>query len=126
MTQLGTRDEKLGNLVKYEEGTHVGYTRKQVTANEASATSYEVGTVLGFDGTDYKISVAGAADGSEVAAAIVLENIDLDAATNTDVAVMFRGPASVSKDALKIDASRSIDTVVSELEDLGIDTLTTV
>lgn len=126
MTQLGTRDEKLGNLVKYEEGTHVGYTRKQVTANEGSAETYEVGTVLGYDGTDYKISVDGAGDGSEVAAAICLENIEVESETDTDVAVMFRGPASVSKDALKIDDSRDLDTVVEELEDLGIDVLTTV
>lgn len=126
MTQIGTRENKLGNLVKYEEGTHIGYCRKQVTAQESSATTYEIGTVLGFDGTDYKISVAGAADGSEVAAAVVVEQTELDAATNTEVAVLYRGPASVSKDALVLDASRDIDTVASELEDLGIMVQTTV
>jgi len=126
MTQLGTRDPKLGNLVKYEDGSHIGYTRKTVTAQEVDATTYEIGTVLGFDGTNYKASVAGAADGSEVASAIVVEQTELEAATGTDVAVMYRGPAAVSKNALIIDDSRDIDVVASELEDLGIKVLETV
>ena len=45
--QIGTRAPKLGNLVKDELWAQHGYCRKVVTAQEATATTYEVGTVLG-------------------------------------------------------------------------------
>jgi len=125
MTQIGTRDPKLGNLVKYEEGTHIGYCRDTVTVNEASAEEYTVGTLLGFDGTDYKISVEAAVDGSEVVAAVVLENKSIAATTDTEVSVLVRGPAGVSQDALVLGDRTEAD-VVSELEALGIKVMTTV
>ncbi len=125
MTQIGTRDPKLGNLIKYEEGTHIGYCRKTVTVNEASAEEYTIGTLLGFDGTDYKISLEAAADGSEVVAAIVIENKSIPATTGTEVEVIYRGPAGVSRDAL-VFGDRTEADAVAEVEALGIQVMTTV
>lgn len=125
MAQIGTRDPKLGNLIKYEEGTHIGYCRKEVVVNEAAETEYTIGTLLGFDGTDWKISDPAAVDGSETIAAVVIENKSIPAATNTDVAVLYRGPASVSADALVLGDHTAADAAAA-LEALGIKIQTTV
>ena len=119
MAKIGTRDHKLGNLIKYEEGTHIGYCRKQVVVNEAAETEYTIGMLLGFDGTDWKISDPAAVDGSEVIAAVVIENKTVPATTNTDVAVLYRGPASVADDALVLGDHTAADAA-SALEGLGI------
>lgn len=119
MSKVGERNNKLGNLVKYEEGTHVGYCRKVVAATEAAATDYVIGTLLGTDGTDWFVSDPVAVDGSEVPAAIVIEDISLEAATATDVVVMFRGPAAVADDALVL-GDHVIADAAAALEALGI------
>lgn len=120
MAKIGERGNKLGNLVKYEEGTHVGYCRKVVSATEAAATDYVIGTLLGTaDGTSYVISDPVAIDGSEVPAAIVIEDVSLEAATATDVVVLFRGPATVADDALVL-GDHTIEDASAALEALGI------
>lgn len=124
MTKVATRDPKLGNLLKYEEGTPVGYCRKVVTVNEAAESEYQIGTLLGFDGTDYKISTDGAVDGSEVVAAICIENKTVAATTDTEVVVLFRGPCGVSKGALVL-GDRDEDEAVAEIEALGIKVMET-
>jgi hypothetical protein len=125
MAQIGTRDPKLGNLIKYEEGTPIGYCRKEVVVNEAAAQEYTIGTLLGFDGTDWKISDPAAVDGSETIAAVVIENKSIAAATNTNVAVLYRGPASVADDALVLGGHTAADAAAA-LEALGIKVQTAV
>lgn len=107
MTKEASRPTKLGELIKDEIFSEHGYCRKTVTANEASAESYEIGHVLGEVTANgkYKISVNTAADGSEDAAAICIENKSIPATTDTDVVVLYRGPAVVGKDTLVFDAS---------------------
>jgi len=120
MTQIGTRDPKLGNLIKYEEGTHVGYCRKEVTVNEAAAVDYQIGMLLGqVTGGDWVISDPAAVDGSEVIQAVVVENKSIPAATATDVAVLYRGPAGVADDALILGDHTAADAA-SALEGLGV------
>lgn len=125
MAKLGERGNKLGNLIKYEEGTHIGYCRKVVSATESAATDYVIGTLLGTDGTDWFISDPVASDGSEVPAAIVIEDISLEAATATDVVVLYRGPAGVSIDALVLGDHTEADAVAA-VEALGIKAMETV
>ena len=126
MTQIGTRDPKLGNLIKYEEGTHVGYCRKEVTVNEAAAVDYQIGMLLGqVTGGDWVISDPAAVDGSEVIQAVVVENKSIPAATATDVAVLYRGPAGVADDALILGDHTAADAA-SALEGLGVKVMTQV
>lgn len=130
MTVLFTDTARLSNLVKHELWPETGYCRKMLTVNEATAKTYVVGTVLGFDGTDYKISVETAVDGSEVPAAIVMDDYSVAATTDTQVLCLVKGPAEVSQDALALDASFDDDTkkaaAYAALEALGINVLPTV
>lgn len=119
MAKLGERGNKLGNLIKYEEGTHIGYCRKVVSATESAATDYVIGTLLGTDGTDWFISDPVASDGSEVPAAIVIEDISLEAATATDVVVLYRGPAGVADESLVLGDHTQADANAA-VEALGI------
>lgn len=120
MTKEASRPTKLGELVKDEIFSEHGYCRKTVTANEASAESYVIGHVLGEVTANgkYKISVETATDGSEDAAAICLENKAVPATTDTDVVVMFRGPAVVGKDTLVFDSSYDNATKLGVAYDL--------
>ena len=122
--QIGTRAPKLGNLVKDELWAQHGYCRDTVTANEAADTTYEIGTVLGkVTATGkYVISDSAATDGSEVPAGIVVEQVDLTAATDTDVNILFRGPAVIADGALILDASwaGTEQTVYDAFEAVGI------
>ena len=130
MTVIATDKNRLSNLVKHELWPETGYCRKMLTVNEATAKTYVVGTVLGFDGTDYKISVETAVDGSEVPAAIVMDDYSVAATTNTQVLCLVKGPAEVSQDALALDASFDDNTkkaaAYAALEALGINVLVTV
>tara|TARA_Y100000114_G_C11764120_1_gene332393 strand:- start:67112 stop:67504 length:393 start_codon:yes stop_codon:yes gene_type:complete len=129
MTIIATDTARLSNLVKHELWPETGYCRKMLTVNEAAAKTYVVGTVLGFDGTDYKISVETAVDGSEVPAAVVMADYSVAATTDTQVLCLVKGPAEVSQDALALDASFDDDTkkaaAYAALEALGINILTT-
>jgi hypothetical protein len=58
-----------------------------------------------------------------VAAAIVVANTDVAAATDTEVAVLVRGPAIIAKQALVFDVAHDagqIETAVAEIESLGV------
>ena len=107
MSVIATDTLRLSHLVKKEQFTEVGYCREVVTVNEAAAKTYAVGTVLGKVTADgkYKIAVQTATDGSQVAAAIVLEDKAVAATTDTKLVVMVRGPASISAGALVLDAT---------------------
>lgn len=123
---------RYSNLVKQEQWPEYGYCRDAVTVNEASAKTYAVGTVLGkVTATGkYKICVQTAVDGSQTAAAIVLEDKAVAATTDTKVLVMVRGQAIVSKDALVLDATHDLvaekQAIYDALEAKGILVNTTV
>ena len=111
MTVLYTDTLRLSNLVKKEQWTDVGYCREVVTVNEAAIKTYAVGTVLGKVTANgkYMICVQTAVDGSQTAAAIVLQDKTIAATTDTKLVVMTRGPASISAGALVLDASHNLD-----------------
>lgn len=131
MTTVATDTPRLSNLVKHEHWPETGFCRLVVTVNEATAKTYQVGTVLGKVTADgkYKIAVQTAVDGSQTAAAIVLDDYSIAATTDTKVLVLIKGPAEVSKGALVLDASYDLDAekaaVYASLEALNINVLTT-
>ena len=132
MTVIATDTARLSNLVKHELWPETGFCRKEVTVNEAAAKTYAVGTVLGKVTADgkYKIAVQTAVDGSAVAAAVVIADHSIAAATDTKIVVLVKGPAEVSKGALVLDATYDLDAekavVYASLEALNINVLTTV
>jgi len=122
---------QFSNLVKHELWPETGYCRKEVTVNEAAIKTYAVGTVLGkVTATGkYKIAVETAVDGSKVAAALVIADQSIAAATDTKIVVLEKGPAEISKGALVLDATydndAKKDAVYASLEAVGINVLTT-
>lgn len=122
---IATEKYRYSNLVKEELWHEKGYCTKQVIVNDAAQT-LALGTVLGqvTVGGKYKVAVETAADGSEVAAAVVVEAITIPATTDTKVLVMYRGPAEISKGALVLDATYDNDAkklaVYDALEAKGI------
>ena len=129
MPVIATDTLRVSNLVKKEQWAELGYCREVVTVNEALAKTYAVGTVLGKVTADgkYKIAVQTAVDGSAVAAALVLEDKAIAAATDTKLVVMVKGPASISVGGLVLDASYDLDAekavVYASLESKGIQVL---
>jgi len=106
--QLGTRAQRLGNVVKQELWTHMGYCRDIVTlADPVPTETLAVGTVLGqVTATgEWVVSVQTASDGSEVPAGIVVEQYDLSDHPDGQCVALVRGPAIVADDALILDAS---------------------
>ena len=131
MTVQFVDTSRFSNLVKGELWPHTGYCRKEVTVNEAAVKTYAVGTVLGkvTASGKYKIAVETAVDGSKVAAAIVIADHSIAAATDTKIVVLQKGPAEISKGALVLDATydndAKKDAVYASLEAVGINVLTT-
>jgi len=129
MSVIATDTYRLSNLVKKEQWAELGYCREVVTVNEAAAKTYAVGTLLGKVTADgkYKIAVQTAVDGSAVAAGIVLEDKAIAATTDTKLVVLVKGPASISKTALVLDATYDLDAekavVYAALEAKGIQVL---
>jgi Bacteriophage lambda head decoration protein D len=110
MTLIATEAKRLSNVVKQEQWPEAGFCRLAVTYNGTAATLVP-GTVLGKVTADgkYKIAVQTATDGSEVAAAIVMQEQTVAATTDTKVLCLVKGPAIVSKDGLVLDASYNLD-----------------
>ena len=131
MTIVALDTSRFSNLVKHELWPETGYCRKEVTVNEAAIKTYAVGTVLGkVTATGkYKIAVETAVDGSKVAAALVIADHSIAAATDTKIVVLQKGPAEISKGALVLDATydndAKKDAVYASLEAVGINVLTT-
>jgi len=131
MTLVATEAQRYSNLVKEELWHEKGYCTKQVTVNDAAQT-LALGTVLGqvTVGGKYKVAKETASDGSKVGAAIVVEAITIPATTDTNVLVMYRGPAEVSKGALVVDATyddaTKLGVLYADLEAKGIQVSTTV
>lgn len=122
---FATEAKRLSNVVKQELWPETGYTRAVVTVNDAAATLVP-GTVLGkVTATGkYKVAVQTSDDGSEVADAIVMQEIAVPATTDTKVLVLIKGPAIVSKAGLVLDASYNtageLAAVYAALEAKGI------
>lgn len=126
MALIATDTPRFSHLVKAELWPEMGYTRAVVTYN-GTAGDLKIGRVLGKVTANgkYKIPVEGAADGSLVADAIVIED-KMSVALNTDtkVLVLIQGPAVVSKSALILDATINTqaeqDAIYAALENKGI------
>ena len=126
MPIIATDKQRFSNVVKHEYEPTLAFCRAVVTANEAAATDYAVGTVLGKITASGKYVVAKetAVDGSKVPAAVVLEDKSIAAATDTKVLVAVRGPMILSKAGIALDATYNTDakkaTALAALEALGI------
>lgn len=122
---LYTENKRYSHLVKQEMWPEQAYNRAVVTYNGTAGT-LALGTVLGkvTAGGKYKICVQNAADGSQVADAIVLQEVTATLNTDVKVLVMLKGPAVVSKAALILDASFDLqsekDSLYAALEAKGI------
>lgn len=125
MALVATRKPKIGNLVKHEYAREYGYCREVVVSNITAGADLSVGSVLG------KITATGkyvprdpaAVDGSEVAAAVVVENKTIPAATDTDIAVIVRGPSILADGALVFDVAHDAAqkaAAIAEIESLGV------
>ena len=118
--------KRLSALVKHEYEPSLGFCRNVVTVNEAAASDYVIGTVLGKITASGKYVVAKetATDGSKVPAAVVLENKSIAAATDTKVLAAVRGKMILSKAEVVLDATYNTDakkaTALAALEALGI------
>jgi hypothetical protein len=110
MPLIATEAARLSNVVKQELWPETGYTRLVVTYNGTAGTLVP-GTVLGkvTSGGKYKIAVQTASDGSQVADAIVMQEQTVASATDTQVLVLIKGPAIVSKAGLVLDATYDLD-----------------
>lgn len=132
MSVVSTETQSLSNTVKAELWAELGYCREVAVANEAAAKTYKIGDVLGkvTAGGKLKLAVETAGDGSEVFYAICMEDKSVAATTDTNVLVAFRGPMSVSKGAVYLDAAYNNDNkknvVYAAMEAAGIQLLTTV
>lgn len=128
---IATETQRLSNVLKAELFPELAYCREVVTVNEAAAAEYVPGTVVGkvTTGGKYKVAVETATDGSKVFAGVVLEAKSIAATTDTKVLILKRGPASVSKGALVIDATydnaTKLGVVYTAMEAAGIQLLET-
>lgn len=132
MAAIDTRSTRLGAVLQYEDHPEYGHCRDVVVANEAAIKTYVIGTVLGkVTATGkYKILEATAVDGSQNFAGIYIGEPKGDnkqtiaATTDTDVVVLFRGPAGVGKANLvfgaSVDTAPELAAVYAQMEAVGI------
>ena len=125
MPVISTDTPRLSNTLKMEFAPERAYCRTVGVINDTAAT-LTIGTVLGkVTATGkYKVCVQTAVDGSEVAAAVLLEDKTVAGATDTKALLLVRGPAAVSKGGLVLHSSHDLDTkkaaVYAALEAKGI------
>jgi hypothetical protein len=132
MAAIDTRSTRLGAVLQYEDHPEYGHCRDVVVANEAAIKTYTIGTVLGkVTATGkYKILEATAVDGSQNFAGIYIGKPDGDnkqtiaATTDTNVTILFRGPAGVGKSYLvfgaSVDTAPELAAVYVQMEAVGI------
>ena len=103
---IATENFRLSNALKHEYEPSLGYCRETVVINDAAA-NLKIGTVLGVVTATgkYKVCVQTATDGSQNAAAVLMEDKTIANSTDTKVLALVRGPAIVSKSGLVLDAS---------------------
>ena len=123
MTLIATENLRLSNMLKRELYSEQGYCRLAVTVSEGSDIEYKIGQVLGkkvnTDGKYVEYDES-AGDGSEVAAAIVLQDISIPASTDTVVLALVKGPAIVSDGGLVFKTGVDEAAAKTNLEALGI------
>jgi len=122
MTLIARENARLSNMLKRELWSEQGYCRLAVTVNEAAAVDYKIGEVLGkvtasekyvqYDDT--------ASTGEETAAAVVIQDISVPAATDTTVLVLVKGPAIVADGGLVFKTGADEAAAKVQLEALGI------
>ena len=104
MPVTATEQPRLSDLLKVQDYPlyQAGYCTDVVTANETTATDYQVGDLLGTVTAtgDYKLADSSASDGSQTITAIVIENKSLAANTDTEVSVLVRGGVIIADKAL--------------------------
>lgn len=126
MALIASENPRLTNWLKREMWAEQGFCRKAVVANEAAATTYESGTVLGLVTADDKYVRYDdtATDGSETAAAIVIEEAELEAGTDKTVLVLVKGPAIVADGGLvfKDGVDKAAAYASLEDKDINVDT----
>lgn len=132
MAKLDERSTRLGAVLQYEDHPEYGHCRDVVVANEAAIKNYVIGTVLGkVTATGkYKILEASASDGSQNFAGIYIGSPVGDnkqtvaATTDTNVVILFRGPAGVGKANLvfgaSVDQPAELAAVYAQMEAAGI------
>lgn len=120
VTKVASDFAVLSDLIKHEYKPEWGYCRTNVTYNGAALTLAQ-GTLLGKITATGKYIVVDkdASDGSQVVAAVVLQETVAPATTDTSVLVAFRGPMGVLKTGLVAGDTVSA-TVNTQLESLGI------
>lgn len=122
---IATENFRLSNVLKHEYEPSLGYCRETVVINDAAA-DLKIGTVLGVVTATgkYKVCVQTATDGSQNAAAVLMEDKTIANSTDTKVLALVRGPAIVSKSGLVLDASFDLaaekDAVYASLAAKGI------
>ena len=121
---------RMSHVVKYELAAELAYCRAVAVVNDTAQT-LAMGTVLGrVTATGkYKKAVETAVDGSKVAAAVVIDAKTILGATDTNVLVIFRGPASVSNlviDLTTYNDATKLGVLNADLEAKGIQVLTAV
>ncbi len=112
MALLATELQKLSNTFKQELWADLAFCRTVATANEAGAKTYKLGDVLGkvTASGKVKLAVETAVDGSKDFYAICMEDKTVPATTDTKVLVAIRGPMSVNKAGVCLDATYDNDT----------------
>ncbi len=124
MTAIANRPQKIGNVVKYEQGTEHGYCREVISV--LLTPTSENGDVLRDNGGTYElVNAANVAN----AAAVLIDNdvYDLRPESGTatvEVAALVRGDAVVAEQALNYAADVNTPAeradAAAALEALGI------
>lgn len=128
MAVIATDKTRLSHVLKGELYPELAYCRTVVTVNDTAQT-LELGTVLGKVAANgkYKVASEVAVDGSKVGAGIVIDAKTIANGVDTQVLVLTRGPATVSKAGLVIAASYDNGTklgiLYADLEAKGIQIL---
>lgn len=138
MSVIAFETQHYSNVVKREFESEWGYCKKVVVVNGPAAT-LPIGSVVGLVTATgkYKLVEASAADGSQVAAGVIVGDATgkplstvMAATTDTKFLVMYRGPAAVSDTALTYGASVTAGalttTAQAQLDAVGIAVLTTI
>lgn len=130
MAVIATDSTRFSAVVKYELEPQLSLCRESVVINEASATTYKVGAVLGkVTATGkYKLMDPAAVDGSQTFAGIYIidglgssGDLALSAGTDTKAIVLARGHAIVAKEALtwhaNVDTQGEKDTAYAAMKE---------
>lgn len=117
MAKVAERDDKLGNLLKMEQGKEWGYCRK--TATVTLTPTSDIGDVLYDVAGD--LTLVNVANTASAEAIIVDPNIialrPASGTADVEVAVLFRGAAVVADSALNYNADINTPAEIAALHD---------